>query len=264
MPLRKRATPLAALAVAGLELLAASACDAQQPTDDRNVSDWPQHSTERPRPPVVDAGPPPAAPAPAPSDAIVLFGPDGDLSAWEADRGGPAGWIVGPGYFEVAPGTGGIHTRQPFGDVQLHVEWSSPNPPEGEGQNRGNSGVFLMGTYEVQILDSFGSDTYPDGMAGALYGQYPPLVNATRPPGQWNEYDIVFRAPRFLADGALDEPARMTVFHNGVLVQDAQELVGPTSHGRRAPYEAHADRLPIGLQDHEHRVRFRNVWVREL
>ena len=254
--------PGACCAAAMLQLLAVVACTAQEP---RNVTEWPQHSMERPRPPVVDPGPAAAPPARAPSDAIVLFGAAGaDLSAWEADRGGAAGWTVGPGYFEVAPGSGGIHTRQAFGDVQLHVEWSSPNPAVGEGQNRGNSGVFLMGRYEVQILDSFGNDTYPDGQAGALFGQYPPLVNASRAPGQWNTYDIVFRAPRFGDDGSVVEPARMTVFHNGVLVQDDQELVGPTSHGTRAPYEAHADRLPIGLQDHDHRVRFRNVWVREL
>ena len=234
---------------------------AQRRNPEPNLTDWPQHSMDRPRPPIVD----PVwylGPAPVPSDAIVLF--DGsDLSRWEKDGGGAPGWTVRDGYMEVAPGTGSIHTRQAFGDVQLHVEWSSPNPPHGSGQDRGNSGVFLQGWYEVQIVDTYGNDTYPDGMAGGLYGQFPPLVNPIRPPGQWNVYDIVFRAPRFHDDGTLASPARLTVLFNGVLVQDDQELIGPTSHGGRAPYRAHGN-LGIGLQDHEHPVRFRNIWVREL
>ncbi|HEX6588012.1 MAG TPA: DUF1080 domain-containing protein [Longimicrobiales bacterium] len=252
------------LAVLVLALAAVTPRDAEaQRSRRQTVGDWPQHSTERQRPAVVDPGPY-VGPAPAPSDAIILFD-GGDLSAWSADRGGDAGWRIVGDAMEVVPGTGGISTRQSFGDVQLHVEFMSPDPSTvGEGQNRGNSGVFLMGRYEVQVLDSYRADTYPDGQAGALYGQFPPLVNPARAPGEWNVYDIVFRAPRFLADGALDEPARFTVFMNGVLIHDDQPLVGPTSHGRRAPYEAHAARLPIGLQDHEHAVRFRNIWVREL
>lgn len=235
--------------------------DAQQ-SRRQTIDDWPQHSMERPRPPVVEPGPY-VGPVPAPSDAIVLF--DGsDLSAWRTADGGPASWLVVDGAMEVVPGTGGIQTRQEFGDVQLHVEFSSPNPPVGEGQNRGNSGVFLMGRYEVQVLDSYGADTYPDGQAGALYGQFPPLVNPARAPGQWNVYDIVFSAPRFAEDGSVVEPARFTVFMNGVLIHDDQPLVGPTSHGVRAPYEAHGERGAISLQDHEHPVRFRNIWVREL
>lgn len=262
MPLVKSPVPVLLIVVAGLQFLAATACNAQERTGARNVTDWPQHSMDRPQPPIVNAGRFVAS-GPPPSDAIVLFG-GRSLVAWEADAGGLPGWIVRDGYFEVAPGTGGIHTRQSFRDVQLHIEWSAPSPPAGEGQDRGNSGVFLMRRYEVQVLDSYRSDTYPDGMAGAIYGQYPPLVNATRPPGEWNVYDIIFRAPRFLDDGTLEEPARVTVFHNGVLVQHDETLVGPTSHTTRAPYEAHADRLPIGLQDHDHPVRFRNIWVREL
>ena len=262
MTFAKIPAPVVLFVVAGLQFLASACGAAQQRPEVRNVTDWPQHSMDRPQPPVVDPGRFTTS-APPPSDATMLF--DGrSLAGWEADGGGAAGWTVRDGYFEVAPGTGGIHTRQTFGDVQLHIEWSAPDPPAGAGQDRGNSGVFLMGRYEVQVLDSYRSDTYADGMAGALYGQYPPLVNATRPPGDWNVYDIVFRAPRFLSDGTLDEPARVTVFHNGVLVQNDQALVGPTSHDTRAPYEAHADRLPIGLQDHDHPVRFRNVWVREL
>ena len=226
-----------------------------------NLTDWPQHSMDRPRPPVVEPGRH-LGPAAAPSDAIVLFDGSG-LDEWQTPSGGAAPWRIDGDAFVVVPGTGGIQTRRAFRDVQLHIEFSAPFPPVGEGQNRGNSGVFLMGQYEVQVLDSYRSDTYPDGMAGGLYGQFPPLVNPARAPGEWNVYDIVFHAPRF-DDGVLAEPARFTVFMNGVLVQDEQALVGPTSHGGRAPYAAHADRLPISLQDHEHPVRFRNVWVREL
>jgi hypothetical protein len=178
--------------------------------------------------------------------------------------GGPAQWRVRDGVFEVVAGTGTLRTRDAFGDVQLHIEWMAPSPPRGRDQDRGNSGVFLMGKYEVQILDSYGNDTYADGQAAALYGQYPPLVNASRPPGEWQSYDIVFRRPRFDASGKVLSPARFTVLHNGVLVHDNAVLVGPTGHTTRPPYEAHPDRLPITLQDHGHPVRFRNVWVRDL
>lgn len=224
--------------------------------------EWPIHSMERPRPPVVDPGPA-GAPVPAPADAIVLF--DGqNLSRWRAANGGPARWNVANGYFEVVPGTGTLVSADSYGDVQLHIEWASPDPPQREGQDRGNSGVFLMQTYEVQVLDSYRNDTYPDGQAGALYGQFPPLVNATRPPGAWQTYDIIFRAPRFDQDGKLVRPARMTVLHNNVLIHDNVELTGPTAHQRRPPYRAHADRLPISLQDHGQPVRYRNIWLREL
>ncbi len=235
----------------------------------RTPADWDVHDRERPRPMVVS----PAIPSTdqtvghAPSDAIVLFGdvssPEG-LSVWESFNGDPAPWKVVDGYFEVQPRTGGIRTKQGFGDVQLHIEWSAPMPPDGEDQNRGNSGVFLMETYEVQILDSYENDTYPDGQAASLYGQYPPLVNAMSAPGEWNVYDIVFRRPRFDEDGAFVSPAYVTVLHNGVLVQNHEEMTGPSGHRSRPPYEAHADRLPISLQDHDHPVRFRNIWVREL
>lgn len=233
----------------------------------RAPSDWEVHDRERPRPMVVSPATSsmPDAPGQAPSDAIVLFGGEADgLAGWERSNGDPAPWKVTDGYFEVVPRTGGIQTKQGFGDVQLHVEWSSPSPPDGEDQDRGNSGVFLMETYEVQVLDSYENDTYPDGQAAALYGQYPPLVNAMSAPGEWNTYDIVFRRPRFDADGALVSPAYVTVFHNGVLVQNHEEMTGPSGHRSRPPYEAHPDRLPISLQDHDHPVRFRNIWVREL
>jgi len=229
---------------------------------------YPVHDRTRPQPPVVDPGTgvPPETPGKPPSDAIVLF--DGrDLSAWQSEKGGaPAAWKVENGYFEVVPKTGAIQTKQSFGpDVQLHVEWMAPSPAKGEDQDRGNSGVFFGGgRYEVQVLDNYQSQTYPDGTAGALYGQYPPLVNACRKPGEWQAYDIVFETARFDAAGKLTKPARATVFHNGVVVQHATVLTGPTAHKARPPYAAHAEKLPLSLQDHSHPVRYRNVWIREL
>jgi hypothetical protein len=226
--------------------------------------EWPQHDPNRPQPPVVDTGKAVEPPAPPPSDAIVLF--DGkDLSQWRRKKdGSPAKWKVEKGYMEVVKGAGDIQTATAFGDCQVHVEWASPAPPSGEGQNRGNSGVFLMGQYEVQVLDSYRAPTYADGYAASMYGMFPPLANASRPPGEWQTFDIVFRAPRFDPAGKLLRPARITVLHNGVLVQDNRELLGPTTHGHRAPYAAHPAKLPLGLQDHDFPVRFRNIWIREL
>jgi hypothetical protein len=223
---------------------------------------WPPTDSTRPRPPIVTPAPA-GAPVPAPSDAIVLF--DGkDLSQWRSDSGKPAAWTVRDGYMEVKPGAGAIQTAQGFGSVQLHIEWAAPTPARGEGQERGNSGVFLMGKYEVQVLDSYDSPTYADGQAASVYGQYPPLVNASRKPGEWQTYDIIFHAPKFKGDGSLERPAVVTVFHNGVLVQDHVVLTGPTAHKARPPYKAHADKLPLMLQDHGSLVRYRDVWVREL
>ena len=223
---------------------------------------WPQHSMDRPRPPVVDPGPP-GPPASAPKDAVVLF--DGsNLNAWRSDDSSAAKWIVRDGYVEVKPGAGTLVSARGFGDVQLHIEWATPAVVKGEGQERGNSGVFLMGIYELQVLDSYQNDTYPDGQAGAIYGENPPLVNATRSPGQWQSYDVVFRRPHFTANGTLESPARMTVFLNGVLIQDNFELVGPTANQARPPYKAHPDKLPLKLQDHGNPVRYRNIWIREL
>ena len=233
--------------------------------DARDPANWEIHDLERPKPEVVDPGTIGTADQPGdpPADAIVLF--DGtSLDAWQTPEGEPAPWKVAEGYFEVVPGEGGIQTRQGFGDVQLHIEWAAPNPPVGEGQDRGNSGVFLMGQYEVQVLNSYENETYADGQAAAVYGQYPPLVNATRAPGEWNTYDIIFHRPRFDEAGTVTDSATVTVIHNGVLVQDHEVLTGPSGHHSRPPYAAHADALPIFLQDHDHPVRFRNVWVREL
>ncbi len=223
---------------------------------------WPPNSMDRPKPPVVDPGPE-RAPVPPPSDAIVLFD-GGDLSQWRMGDSSPAKWIVRDGYVEVAPGTGTMLTRRAFGDVQLHLEWATPAPPHGDSQERGNSGVFLMGVYEIQVLDGWHNVTYADGYQGAVYGQTPPLVNASRPPGQWQTYDIIFHRPRFGPDGHALRSARVTVVHNGVLVQDNTEITGRTVHAAVAHYTPHADRLPLGLQDHENPVRYRNIWIREL
>jgi hypothetical protein len=223
------------------------------------------HDMERPLPAVVSAATASTQEVVghAPSDATVLF--DGkDLSHWAHKDGSAAKWKVENGYFEVAPKTGYIYTREAFGDCQLHVEFSEPNPPKGDSQGRGNSGVFLMGLYEIQVLDSYENKTYADGQASAVYGQYPPLVNASLPPGQWQSYDIVFHGPRFAADGKLLRSARVTVLHNGVLVQDHVELTGPTEHGQRPPYKAHPEKLPFALQDHGDPVHFRNIWIRNL
>jgi hypothetical protein len=226
---------------------------------------WKIHDRSRPNPPVITPGECSTQDhvGRPPSDAVVLF--DGtDLSKWRAADGGPAKWKVVDGTFEVAPGTGDMQTRDAFGDCQLHVEWATPSPPHGEDQDRGNSGVFLHGLYEVQVLDSYQSKTYADGQAAALYGQYPPLVNACRPPGEWQTYDIVFHGPRFDSAGKLLRPACVTVLHNGVLVQDRVRLMGPTAHMRRPPYHPTPDKLPLRLQDHHHPVRYRNIWIREI
>ncbi len=223
---------------------------------------WKVHDMSRPRPPVVQV-PDLSLPVPPPSDAVVLF--DGnDLSHWRGTDGGPAKWTVQDGYFATLAGTGYIHTQEAFGDVQLHIEWATPALPKGDGQGRGNSGVFLMGMYEIQVLDSYQNQTYADGQAAAVYAEYPPMYNASRPPGEWQSYDIFFRRPRFDVKGSLLRPARLTLLHNGILVQDNVELTGPNSWLTNAPYKAHADRLPLSLQDHSNPVRFRNIWARDL
>ena len=223
-----------------------------------------QHDRNAPQPPVVAPGEASteAREGKPPSDAIVLFNGK-DLSNWESVDGGPAEWKVEKGDFATVPGKGDIRTKQAFGDCQLHVEYAAPNPPHGVDQDRGNSGVYLMSLYEIQVLDSYQSKTYPDGQAAALYGQYAPLVNACRPPGQWQTYDIVFHGPRFDAAGKLTRAATFTVLHNGVLVQDHVTALGRTD-GEHQPYEQTPTKLPLKLQDHNHPVRFRNIWIREL
>jgi hypothetical protein len=198
-----------------------------------------------------------------PSDAIVLFNGT-DLSRWRRDDGTAAKWIVRDGYVEVAPGTGDISTVDKFGDVQLHIEWATPAIVKGEGQERGNSGVFLMGHYEVQVLDSYDNKTYFHGQAGAVYKQYAPLVNASRKPGEWQTYDIVFHAPKFDDQGKVTDRARVTVLHNGVLIQNNVEIYGNTYNDRPAIYTQHGAEESLRLQDHGNPLRYRNIWIRRL
>lgn len=199
----------------------------------------------------------------APADAVVLFNGT-DASAWEAKGGGPIKWKVENGAMTVAAGAGEIHTKQGFGDCQLHIEWRTPEVVKGDGQGRGNSGIFLMGKYELQVLDSYNNRTYSNGQAGSIYKQLPPMVNASRGPGEWQTYDIIFTAPVFYPDGNVKSQARITVIHNGVLVQNNSTIWGATQYIGIANYEKHGDKEPIILQDHGNPVSFRNIWIRPL
>ncbi len=224
------------------------------------------HDSSRPHPPVVTPAAEPGAP---PSDAIVLF--DGkDLSQWESKvsnskhgRNGAPEWKVEKGYLEVVPLTGDLVTKQSFGDIQLHGEWQEPEDVTGAGQSRGNSGFWFQSRYEVQVLDSFNAPTYADGQAGAVYGQWPPLVNPVKAPGKWQAYDIIFEAPRFEGE-KLVKPAYVTVTLNGVVVQNHQAYLGATVHRKVAAYTPHPPMQPLMLQNHNSKVRFRNIWVRPL
>jgi hypothetical protein len=195
-----------------------------------------------------------------PSDAIVLF--DGkDLSHWKTETGGEPKWKVHDGILEVAKGTGNIFSKDEFGDVQLHVEFAEPTPAHGTGQDRGNSGVYLEGRYEVQVLDCYNNKTYPNGQTAAIYGISAPLVNACRPPGEWQTYEIIFHPPKQTADGKV-QSGSFTVLHNGVLVQDHTEIKGEPT--RAANFTGVAEQGPLILQDHGHAVRYRNIWARRL
>ena len=217
-----------------------------------SVADQPK---KEPEPLVVDPGPLGGPPA----DAIVLF--DGkDLSRFRGQRSGEPKWKLGNGFMETTP-NGGIFSKEEFADCQLHVEWAAPSVVKGQGQGRGNSGVYLMGRYEIQVLDCYNNKTYPHGQCGAFYGHNAPLVNACRKPGQWQTYDIIFHAPKLLANGQI-QPGSFTVLHNGVLIQDHISVGGqPTT---AAPLKGIVEKGPLYLQDHGNPVRFRNVWLRPL
>lgn len=246
----------------------------QQPNPDLGFTDtpmepggkWHVHDPDRPHPKVVTPGAQPGAP---PSDAIVLF--DGkDLAKWyHAGRGANSGqmlaaqWPVHDGIFEVGPQAGDLVTREKFGDCQLHIEWSEPADVQGTSQGRGNSGVLFMRRYEIQVLDPYNNPTYADGGAGAIYGQWPPLVNPGRKPGEWQVYDIVFKAPKFDGDTVVKK-AYFTVFFNGVLVHDHQESMGPMIYRQLAHYTPHDAEDSLMLQAHKNRVLYRNIWIRRL
>ena len=224
---------------------------------------WRVHDGTRPQPPVVAPGTTFSHSAPAPGDATILF--DGrDLANFEAGNKQPAGWKVENGYMEVVPGAGSIQTKEHFSDFQLHIEFATPHKVEGNSQGRGNSGVIIFGQFEVQVLDSFNNPTYPDGQAGAMYGQLPPKVNASMPPGAWQSYDIIFEAPRWDGD-TLVKKANVTVIHNGVVLHHKQDYNGPSLHRQVGTYE---NKIPshgaIHLQDHGNPMRFRNIWIRDL
>jgi hypothetical protein len=259
-----RGASLAALVV----LLAGSVAGQQAPApapvgyDDTPMQPngkWKVHDANRPQPTVVAPGPAPATPLPPPADATVLIGTKDDLSAWTMTDGSPVTWPMKNGVAQT--GKGIIRTKAEFTDFQLHVEFATPSEVKGDSQGRGNSGVFLLGKFEIQVLDSYHNRTYADGSASAMYGQYPPLVNASRPPGEWQTYDIAFTAPRFKGT-TLDKPAIVTVLHNGVLVHNATAFWGPTAHKKIDPYTPDTAKGPIALQDHGNPVRYRNVWIR--
>ncbi|MDX2024021.1 MAG: DUF1080 domain-containing protein [Deltaproteobacteria bacterium] len=224
---------------------------------------WHVHDSNRARPPVITPGEfsTEAKVGKPPSDAVVLVGSGSDLSAWQHEGGAAPTWKMKGGVLQT--GKGYLETKQSFQDFQLHIEWASPKKVEGDGQGRGNSGVFLLGKFEVQVLDSFNNETYADGQASAMYGQYPPLVNACRAPGKWQVYDIVFKAPRFKGP-KVESPATVTVLHNGVVTHAGTAYFGPTSHKANPPYTPADASGPLRLQDHGNPVSYRNVWIRPL
>ncbi len=227
---------------------------------------WRVHDIQRSRPRTVTPSPVPGGP---PSDAVVLF--DGkDLSKWiqhgkrgDRDQTMEPRWKVENGYMEINSGTGDLVSKEKFGDAQYHIEWASPAVVDGTSQWRGNSGVLLMNRYEIQVLDSWENPTYADGQAASIYAQWPPLVNVSRKPGEWQSFDIVFEAPKF-EGGKLAKPAYVTVFHNGVLMHHRKEIIGRMTHRQVGTYAPHDPQEPLGLQDHDVPVRYRNIWVRRL
>jgi len=273
----KLSYPLLLLLAAGLRVFAADppagqseAIDGFRDTPMLPGSKWHLHDPDRPQPPVVTPGSTFSQGAPAPSDAEVLF--DGkDLSKWQNAGGQDAAWTLQDGYMETA-GREAVRTRGKWADFQLHVEFATPVPPKGTGQGRGNSGILINGMYEVQVLDSYQAKTYPDGQAGAIYGQSPPLVNASKPPGEWQTYDIIFESPRWDNQGTLTKKAVITVLHNGVVVQNRYEFAGVTDGITSiVPWRTlskypspHAPEVFIELQYHNNPLRYRNIWIRKL
>ena len=256
----KQITPL--ILGLGLALATSSVRAAEGYTDTPMQPDgkWHVHDPGRPIPKVITPGKNFSQMATAPSDATVLF--DGkDFSKWKSVGGGAIQWKIQDDYMESAPKSGNIRTIEKFGDFQLHVEFAEPAKIEGKGQGRGNNGLFIYGRYEIQILDSYNNPTYADGQAGAIYGQWPPLANPARKPGEWNTYDILFEAPRF-QDGKLVKPACVTVIYNGVMVHHHKEMMGPMVYRQVARYTPHEAEAPLALQDHRDPVRYRNVWIR--
>ena len=230
---------------------------------------WHVHDPNRPQPQVVTPGATFSQGAPAPSDAEVLFDGHG-LAKWQNDHGGDATWKTQDDYVEVRS-SGGIRTRGKWADFQLHAEWATPSPATGTGQGRGNSGILINNMYEVQVLDSYQAKTYADGQAGAIYGQAPPLMNASKPPGEWQSYDIIFESPRWNEKGELVKKAVITVLHNGIVIQNHYELAGQTDGIGTVPWKSqsrypapHAAEVFIELQDHPGPDRFRNIWIRSL
>ncbi|HYO22826.1 MAG TPA: DUF1080 domain-containing protein [Flavisolibacter sp.] len=199
-----------------------------------------------------------------PSDAVVLFASAKDTANWTGTKAKAFNWNAADSFMTVVPGAADLQTKKSFGDCQLHIEWRTPPIVKGEGQGRGNSGIFFMGRYELQVLDSYNNKTYSNGQAASLYKQHMPMANASRGPGEWQSYDVIFTAPRFYEDSMVKSPARITVFHNGVLVQNNVELWGPTQYIGVPKYAKHAGKEPFVLQDHGDLVSYRNIWIREL
>ena len=244
-------TAVSIITLLALFLFSAATCFAQKPED---TEVW------EPEPAVVTPGNLSHEP---PSDAIILFNGK-DLSHWVDSAGNNPQWKINGDVATVVKGIGEIRTKAGFGSVQLHIEWRTPEEVEGEGQDRGNSGIFLQDRYEVQVLDSYNNRTYSNGQAGSIYKQHIPLVNASRPPGEWQTYDIIFKAPSFDANGKLIKAAYLTVIHNGVLVQDHVAVKGSTVYEGQPEYQAHNEKMPLQLQEHSNPVSYRNIWIREL
>jgi hypothetical protein len=257
-PMRMLLVAMTGVALAASLLAAQQAPVGYDDTPMQPNGRWRIHDGSRPQPKVVTPGAMNAEPPP--QDATVLVGAGADRSAWQMMDGTPVTWPMTNG--ELSTGKGMIRTRAEFTDYQLHVEFATPSQVKGNSQERGNSGVYLNGKFEIQVLDSYQNRTYADGSASAMYGQYPPLVNASRPPGKWQSYDIVFTSPRFGAGGKLDAPAIVTVLHNGIVVHNATPFWGPTQHKRIDPYTPDNAKGPIALQDHGNPVRYRNIWIR--